>query len=328
MYGAPGDANKTRPFAEPQRGRLDEAKPTPKLSLGGAGGERALDFVRRQRPDGDGDAPIAEIALRVEVAGRRALDRRMAGNVDCVGDQRRGGVGARGRSREDRDRVGDAKRETAPSPARRRDAAHAIRSADRGAAEQARPVRAIDHADRERLTWPKVKRDVAAVVDIGAGEPPSARHGLEDLFGHRAGDRGHRGDEAPRKEGRNRRRHPSRDRTPRGGAVGARLRPQQGQLRAELVEDRREAAPRRDVGGFDRARLAKGFNDEVDRSVVQMQTAVGKTSLLRRRSHALRLVPAARATAPLVKILFGRSACCATTSSSGRTSSTWPPSAA
>ena len=86
--------------------------------------------------------------------------------------------------------------------------------------------------------------------------------------------------------------------------------------------------PRRGVGVFDGARLAKGFDDEVDRSVVQMQTPVGKTPLLRRRSHALRLAPTERATAPLAKIAFGRWACSATTSSSGRTSSTWPPSAA
>ena len=50
--------------------------------------------------------------------------------------------------------------------------------------------------------------------------------------------------------------------------------------------------------------------------------------LLRRRPHALRFALTGRATAPLVKMLFGRWACSATTSSSGRTSSTWPPSAA
>ncbi len=172
-----------------------------------------------------------------------------------------------------------------------------------------------------------MKRDVAAIVDIGAGELSPGRHGLEDLFGHGAGDRGHRSEEAPRAERRDRRRHPARDRAPR--RLGAeRVRPQQRQLRAELIEDRREAAPRRGIGVFDGARLAKGFDDEVDRSVVQMQTPVGKTPLLRRRSHALRLAPTGRATAPLAKIVFGRWACSATTSSSGRTSSTWPPSAA
>ena len=173
----------------------------------------------------------------------------------------------------------------------------------------------------------KVKRDVAAIVDIGAGELSPGRHRLEDLLGHGAGDRRHRREEAPRAERRDRRRHPARDGAAR--RLGAeRVRPQQRQLRAELVEDGCEAAPRRGVGFFDGARLAKGFDDEVDRSVVQMQTAVGKTSLLRRRPHALRLAPTGRATAPLVKMAFGRWACSATTSSSGRTSSTWPPSAA
>src|SRR5208282_2880879 len=50
--------------------------------------------------------------------------------------------------------------------------------------------------------------------------------------------------------------------------------------------------------------LNKGFDDEIDRSIVQMQTSVGKPSLLWRRSHALRLASAARATAPLAKTLF------------------------
>ena len=263
----------------------------PKLSLCRARGKRAIDFSMRQRADGDSDAPIAEIALRVEVAGWRALDRRMAGNVHCVGDQCRRGVGERSGAREDRDRVGDAERKTSPSPARRRDAADAVGGSDGSAAEQVWPVRAIDHADRKRLARPKVKRDVAAVVDIGAGEPPPARHGLEDLFGHGARDRRHRGEEAPRAERRDRRRHPSRDGTLRRRAAAARVRPQQGQLRAELVEDRHEAPLRRGVSRFDSARPAKGFDDEVDRSVVQMQTPVGKTPLLRRRSHALRLAP-------------------------------------
>jgi hypothetical protein len=40
--------------------------------------EREADFVRRQPPDVGGDEPIAEIALRIAVAGRRPTDRGMA----------------------------------------------------------------------------------------------------------------------------------------------------------------------------------------------------------------------------------------------------------
>ncbi len=123
----------------------------PELGLRRAGGKRAVDLIRRQRPDARRDAAVAEIALRIEVAGRRALDRGMAGKIDRVGDQRRGGVGERGGGGEHRDGVGDAEREAAAAPARCRDAAHAVARADRRAAEQARPVGAIDHADRERL---------------------------------------------------------------------------------------------------------------------------------------------------------------------------------
>ena len=97
--------------------------------------EREVDFVRRQRPDVRGDEQIAEIALRIEVAGRRAFDRRMARQIDGVGDQRRSGVGDGGRGGEHRHRVGDAEREAAAAPARGRDAAHAVARPDGGAAE-------------------------------------------------------------------------------------------------------------------------------------------------------------------------------------------------
>ena len=175
LVRARAGANKAGPFAEASAAASMRPARRQMLSLGRAGGKGALDFARRQRPDCDGDAPLTEIALRVEVASRRALDRGMAGNVDGVGDQRRGGVGERGRSREDGDRVGDAKREAAPSPARRRDAAHAVRQrrSRRGRTRLGRSG-PVDHADRERLAGPKMKRDVAAIVDIGAGEPPPA----------------------------------------------------------------------------------------------------------------------------------------------------------
>ena len=66
--------------------RFDQAEIPPKLCLLCAGGKRALGFTRRKGSNGDSDAPHAEVALGVEVAGRRAPDRGMAGNIDCVGD--------------------------------------------------------------------------------------------------------------------------------------------------------------------------------------------------------------------------------------------------
>src|SRR5271155_1439106 len=83
---ARGGAKKAGPLAKAERGGFDEAEISPKLSLLHAGGKRALSFARRQRSNGHSDAALAEVALRVQVAGRGAPDRRMAGNIDCVGD--------------------------------------------------------------------------------------------------------------------------------------------------------------------------------------------------------------------------------------------------
>jgi hypothetical protein len=81
-----GAANEAGPFTETQRGGFDEAALSPKLSLRSAGGKRMLNFAWRQRPDGDSDAPLTEVALGIEVAGRCAPDRGMTRNVDRVGD--------------------------------------------------------------------------------------------------------------------------------------------------------------------------------------------------------------------------------------------------
>ena len=114
---ARGAADKAGLLAKPECGRFDKPTIPQKLSLHCAGGKRAIDLISRQRSDGDCDAPLTEVALRVEVAGRRALDRRMAGKIHRICDQRRGGVGERGGRREDRNGVSDAKREAASPPA-------------------------------------------------------------------------------------------------------------------------------------------------------------------------------------------------------------------
>jgi len=72
---ASGAANKVGPVADAERGRFDQAEIPPKLCLLCAGGKRALGFTRRKGSNGDSDAPHAEVALGVEVAGRRAPDR-------------------------------------------------------------------------------------------------------------------------------------------------------------------------------------------------------------------------------------------------------------
>ena len=97
----------------------------------------------------------------------------MAGKVDCVGDQRRRGVGERGGRREDRNGVCYAEREATCSPARRRDAPDAVAQAAVGvAADEVRPVRAVRSCRLPKVSLGReVKRDVAAILSsIGAGE--------------------------------------------------------------------------------------------------------------------------------------------------------------
>src|SRR5579871_5149520 len=64
-----GGAHKAGLVAEAERHRFDEPTIPPKLGFCDAGGKRASGFISRQRPDGDRDAPFAEIVLRVQVAG-------------------------------------------------------------------------------------------------------------------------------------------------------------------------------------------------------------------------------------------------------------------
>ena len=108
-WGAAGDfvevrlaPDKARPFAQAKRGGLDRAGAAPKLGFDRARRKRNVDFFARERADVYGDEPIAEIALRIDIAGRRAKNGRMARNIDRIGDERGGGVGDRGRGREQR----------------------------------------------------------------------------------------------------------------------------------------------------------------------------------------------------------------------------------
>ena len=74
FVGLRAAADKARGFAQAKRGGLDHARAAPMLGFERARREREVDFVRRQRPDFRGDEQIAEIALRIEVAGRRAIE--------------------------------------------------------------------------------------------------------------------------------------------------------------------------------------------------------------------------------------------------------------
>jgi hypothetical protein len=139
-----------------------------------------------------------------------------------------------------------------------------------------------------------MQRDVAAVIDVGAGERRRLGHRRKNFLGDCAGDRRHRRYETLGMERRDRRRHPARDdaQRPRRRRRGGRT--QQRQFGAEFVEHRREASPGRCVCGSDGPVLAESFDHEVDRAIVEMPATVGEASMNRRLSHVTRSISSPR----------------------------------
>ena len=231
---------------------------------------------------GAGDEALAEVAVVAHRVGGAADDARIV-DVDRVGDDGRGGVGARCARRQHRHRVGDAEREAAPAPARGGDAAHRRSGVDREAAVERQAGEAVrrvgEEADLERRARREMEGDVAAVVDVGATDPRLGE-GADQLLGDAAGHRRHRRDEAAaagmRPAGRD---HAPRDRAGgRGRRAGRRrqVEAQQRQLGDQLLEHAAKAQP----GAIDAlgggAALAFGEDDAVDRPVLEVPAAVAE----------------------------------------------------
>ena len=133
----------------------------------------------RQPADVDGDRPVAEIAVGLQLAGRHARDRRVAGQIDRIGDDRRRRVGLGRGPRQHGHGIGDAEREAAaarpvaaPDVAMPRTGMSAVsvdRAVQRRRAQIRRPGRNAACAGRQ------MKRDVAAIVDVGAARSRPAR---------------------------------------------------------------------------------------------------------------------------------------------------------
>ena len=204
-------------------------------------------------------------------------------------------------------------RKTAAAPARGRDAARGIAGADRRATPHPGPSPARGegsdgHADDIRILRAQMQRDVAAVVDIGAPQLGRARHRLQNLLCDRAGDGGHRRDEAARSKRRHRAR-PCAARRLRstGEGAGARRSGSSAQSSSRIVAKRRSCRP---IGRCDRPRLAFGAENQIDGPVVKMAAPAGKRGNLRARalispkprqrirfSHALRCAQSPRRAA-------------------------------
>ena len=160
-------------------------------------------------------------SLSAQAARRAALNARVSGQIDGVGDDRRGGVRIRRGASENGDRVGDAQREAAAGRAGSGDAANAVRPRQGERRKQAGRSGRLTTPIR-RFAWREVDGDVAAVVDVSAGKSATAcRPDLgEDLVGDAPRDRRHRRDEAARRMRADRLPHSLRDPTAEARGVG------------------------------------------------------------------------------------------------------------
>ena len=131
-----------------------------------------------------------------------------------------------------------------------------------------------------------MQRDVAAVVDVGAGERRSSGHHVQYFLGDRARDRRHRRNEPQCVERRHRSRHPPRDDALRPRRRRRRGRAQQRQFVTELVEHRREPPPSRRIRRFDGAPPSpKASRTRSIGPSWKCQAPVGEASMNRRLSH-------------------------------------------
>ena len=131
-------------------------------------------------------------------------------------------------------------------------------------------VEAGHRTDLEVLTGGEVQCDVAAVVDVSAGEPPARQHRIQHRIGDGAGDGGHRRDEHARVPRRGAD-HARRDRTGDFRQVRADRPTQDRQVADEEIEQRFEIADSLLIGRFHLARLPPGLDDQIDRPVLQVQ---------------------------------------------------------
>ena len=137
-----------------------------------------------------------------------------------------------------------------------------------------------DDAGAQLMAGRQVDRDVATVVDIGFVECAAADHRFQHFIGHGARDGGHRRDVdrtmRPHCVG-----HASRDRALQQ-RIGLADRPaQRGQLAYQRRQDVTKALDRLLVGEGDFIAHTERLDQKIDRTMLQMQAAVGQSGDLR-----------------------------------------------
>ncbi len=150
-------------------------------------------------------------------------------------------------------------------------------------------VRPVHQSDGEPFGTGQMQGDVAAIVDVGAIEPRRIKHGSENFFRDAAGDRGHRRDEMLGRKWRYRRMHAARDDATERAASRIGSLSKLDQLFAEFIEQTVKTPRRSLVGGAHLTFTPLRLDDQIDRTVLQMQPlAVRKKRDLREPLHARR----------------------------------------
>ncbi len=254
---------------------------------GCAGLKRGSDLTIRQFTNVSCDKARPEIAIGLQLMGRKADNAGMAGQIDGIGNDSSGGIRPCCGSRQYRDGIGDAERETAAMTAAGGDAARGVTGLDHKRSHHTRLIRSVHHTDRKLLPLGQMQRDVAAIVDVSALKRRCIQHRAQNLFGHGTGNGGHRGDEMLGGEWRHRIMHAACDDTPQQAPRRVGWLAQCRQFFAELIQQTGEAPGGGLIGGADIDLIALCFDDQVDRTVLQMQSlAVGEPRDLRKPRHA------------------------------------------
>ena len=237
--------------------------------------ERRLALRWRKLPDRHGHQSVAEVAIRIEVRRRAALDRGILA-VDSIGDECRRRIGRSTVRRKHRHGIGYAEREGAPARTRCGDAADAVAvpDADRAASPRDASRRKVaGNADVKALARRAKDRDVAAVVDVSAVERRCAQHRREQLVRDRTCHRRHRRDE-DLPEWLAGFRHAPADGAPRLGR--ARRCAQRRQLGAEFRKDARKPFDSRRMGNPHCLLLSERLQHDIDRPMRKVQAAAHK----------------------------------------------------
>src|SRR6516225_12120192 len=136
--------------------------------------ERLRYLVPREIANATGYRQVQQIRIGRNLAGRYAHDRRVAREINGVGNDCSGGVRFRGGFRESGDRVGDAQREAAAAPTAGRYAPNRHGRGNFEGSEERWAVRTLDHADGIVLAVGQVQRDIATLFTYARSSATAA----------------------------------------------------------------------------------------------------------------------------------------------------------